>query len=252
MRGQIGVNPDQRMHEETRAAAVRTHRRIWAPVYCQASILLVTFVGRAVGDLEGLRRSASPSGIIAIPGYMVWAAILYAGFGSLLSYWVGRSLIHCATPSATATRPICASRWYVSTSTWTASHWRAVRPVRPAASRRSSQGVLLAMRRLVSGLTNLTWVTAGFGWVTQVAPIIVAAPLYFQGTVSFGGLMMAAAAFSQAQSSLSWFVENFSTIADWRANLMRVASFRRVSLLAQLNRSVRWIVASATARASPA
>ncbi|MGH8142124.1 MAG: CocE/NonD family hydrolase, partial [Steroidobacteraceae bacterium] len=84
-----------------------------------------------------------------------------------------------------------------------------------------------AMRRLVSGLTNLTWITAGFGWVTQVAPIIVAAPLYFQGTLSFGGLMMAAAAFSQAQSSLSWFVENFSTIADWRATLLRVANFRR-------------------------
>ena len=27
--------------------------------------------------------------IFSIPGYMVWAAILYAGSGSLLSYWVG-------------------------------------------------------------------------------------------------------------------------------------------------------------------
>src|SRR5262249_51647811 len=39
-------------------------------------------------------------------------------------------------------------------------------------------------------------------------------------------LMMAAAAFTQAQSSLRWFVDNFSTIADWRATLHRVASFR--------------------------
>jgi putative ATP-binding cassette transporter len=38
---------------------------------------------------------------------------------------------------------------------------------------------------------------------------------------------MAAAAFTQAQSSLRWFVDNFSTIADWRAALLRVASFRR-------------------------
>ena len=43
---------------------------------------------------------------------------------------------------------------------------------------------------------------------------------------TFGGLMMAAAAFTQAQSSLRWFVDNFSTIADWRATLQRVASFR--------------------------
>jgi putative ATP-binding cassette transporter len=79
---------------------------------------------------------------------------------------------------------------------------------------------------LVKGLTNLTWVTAGFGWITIVAPILVAAPLYFAGKISFGGLMMAAAAFTQAQSSLRWFVDNFSTIADWRATLHRVASFR--------------------------
>ena len=85
--------------------------------------------------------------------------------------------------------------------------------------------VLAATRRLVLGLTNLTWVTAGFGWITMVAPTLVAAPLYFSGKISFGGLMMAAAAFTQAQSSLRWFVDNFSVIADWRATLVRVAEF---------------------------
>ena len=77
------------------------------------------------------------------------------------------------------------------------------------------------------GLTNLTWVTAGYGWFTLVAPILAAAPLYFAGNLSFGGLMMASGAFIQVQSSLRWFVDNFSTIADWRATLLRVASFRR-------------------------
>jgi putative ATP-binding cassette transporter len=87
--------------------------------------------------------------------------------------------------------------------------------------------VLAATRRLVAGHTSLTWVTAGFGWITGVAPILVAAPLYFSGKISFGGLMTAAAAFTQAQSSLRCFVDNFSTIADWRATLLRVASFRQ-------------------------
>ena len=39
--------------------------------------------------------------------------------------------------------------------------------------------------------------------------------------------MMASGAFMQVQSSLRWFVDNFSTIADWRATLLRVANFRR-------------------------
>ncbi len=90
--------------------------------------------------------------------------------------------------------------------------------------------VLAAMRRLVMGLTNLTWITAGSGWITIVAPIIAAAPLYFAGKITFGGLMLASGAFMQVQSSLRWFVDNFSTIADWRATLLRVAMFRRAMI----------------------
>jgi vitamin B12/bleomycin/antimicrobial peptide transport system ATP-binding/permease protein len=41
---------------------------------------------------------------------------------------------------------------------------------------------------------------------------------------------MAAGAFNQVQSSLRWFVDNFSTVADWRATLLRVANFRRAVL----------------------
>ncbi len=37
--------------------------------------------------------------------------------------------------------------------------------------------------------------------------------------------MMAVGAFNQVQSSLRWFIDNFSAIADWRATLLRVASF---------------------------
>jgi putative ATP-binding cassette transporter len=90
--------------------------------------------------------------------------------------------------------------------------------------------VMLAMRRLVRGLTNLTWVTAGFGWVTGISHILIAAPLYFTGKTSFGGMMLAAAAFTQAQGSLRWFVDNFGAIADWRATLLRVANFRSALL----------------------
>ena len=73
---------------------------------------------------------------------------------------------------------------------------------------------------------RLQWFTAGYGWVTVVAPIVIASPVYFAGDLTFGGLMMAAAAFTQVHSSLRWFVDNIGAIADWRATLMRVASFR--------------------------
>ncbi len=44
--------------------------------------------------------------------------------------------------------------------------------------------------------------------------------------MTFGELMILVGAFNQVQQSLRWFVDNFSSIADWRATLLRVASFR--------------------------
>jgi putative ATP-binding cassette transporter len=86
------------------------------------------------------------------------------------------------------------------------------------------------LHRLVGATTRLTWVTAGYGWFAIIAPVIVAAPAYFSGQLSFGGLLMAAGAFTQTQQSLRWFVDNAGVIADWRATLSRVGLFRRALL----------------------
>jgi putative ATP-binding cassette transporter len=165
----------------------------------------------------------------AVPGFMLWAAVSYAFVGSLLSYFVGRSLI-----------PRNADRYAREAELRTAlvrisEHVDGISLAAGEASeRRRVEGqvsnVMFAMRRLVRGLTNLTWVTAGFGWVTGIAPILISAPLYFTGKTTFGGMMLAAAAFTQAQGSLRWFVDNFGAIADWRATLLRVANFRSALL----------------------
>ena len=81
--------------------------------------------------------------------------------------------------------------------------------------------------RIVNSITRLTWVTAGYGWFTIIAPILVAAPAYFQSKMSFGELMVIVGAFNQVQTALRWFVDNFSNLADWRATLLRVARFRK-------------------------
>ena len=49
--------------------------------------------GCAVADFGAVSFFIWDGRVLSIPGYMVWAAILYAGSGSLLSYWVGRGLI---------------------------------------------------------------------------------------------------------------------------------------------------------------
>ncbi len=91
--------------------------------------------------------------------------------------------------------------------------------------------ILKTMGKLAMATTNLRWVSAGYGWLTIIAPILIAAPVYFSGDLTFGGLMMAVGAFNQVYTALRWYVDNFSTIADWKASLMRVANFRQALVL---------------------
>jgi vitamin B12/bleomycin/antimicrobial peptide transport system ATP-binding/permease protein len=220
--GTMGVNPDQRIHEDARKLC-----ELSADLgvgLLQATILFLTFSGVLwVLSNDFIFRVHDRD--YTVPGFMVWAAIAYASMGSLLSYWVGRGLITRNAERYAREADLRFSLVRVNEHVDDISL-----AVGEADEKRRIElhlgNVLAATRRIVMGHANLTWVTAGFGWITIVAPILVAAPLYFSGKVSFGGLMMAAGAFSQAQSSLRWFIDNFSAIADWRATLLRVANFR--------------------------
>jgi putative ATP-binding cassette transporter len=220
--GNMGVNPDQRIHEDARKLCELSADL--GTGLLQASILFGTFAGVLWVLSSGFVVRIGDHDY-TIPGFMVWAAILYAFAGSLLSYRVGRSLISRNAERYAREADLRFSLVRVN------EHVDDIALAEGEADEKRRielhlDNVLSATRRIVMGHTNLTWVTAGFGWVTTVAPILVAAPLYFTGKVSFGGLMMAAGAFTQAQSSLRWFIDNFSAIADWRAALLRVADFR--------------------------
>lgn len=228
--GPIGINPDQRMHEDARHLT-ELSSDLGIGLF-QASVLLVSFIV----VLWALSRPLAfriMGQDFAVPGYMVWAAVIYAGSASLLSYWTGRPLIARNAERYAREAALRFSLMRVN------EHVYAISLCGGEADEQRRikldlQAVLDIMRSLVSSLTRLTWVTAGYGWFTIVAPIIVAAPMYFVGNLSFGGLMMAAGAFNQVQSSLRWFVDNFSTIADWRATLLRVASFRHAAIATEV------------------
>ena len=221
--GPMGVNPDQRMHDDARSLCDMSADL--AVGLLQASILFASFAG-ILWMLSADFSVRIGGADYPIPGFMLWAAILYAAAGSALSYWVGRNLIHRNAERYAREGELRFSLVRIN------EHLDGISlAAGEADERRRVQidlaQVLAATARLIMGHTHLTWVTSGFGWITTVAPIMVAAPLFFSGKISFGGVMAAAAAFTQAQSSLRWFVDNFSVIADWRAILLRVAGFRQ-------------------------
>jgi putative ATP-binding cassette transporter len=220
--GAVGLNPDQRMTDDTaKLCDISTDLSIGL---FRSSVLFVSFA--SVLWTISKDFSFHYNGVeYAIPGFMLWAAISYSAVGSLLSYAVGRALVRLNADRYAREADLRFALVDIN------EHIDSIALLEGEADERRRAEthlgrIVIAMRRLVRGLTNLTWVTAGFGWITGIAPILISAPLYFSQKTSFGGMMMAAAAFTQAQGSLHWFVDNFSALADWRATLLRVENFR--------------------------
>jgi putative ATP-binding cassette transporter len=220
--GEIGVNPDQRVHEDTRHLTDLSTEL--AVGLLQGSLLLVSFVGELwVLSAQVVFTVGDHS--FSIPGYMVWCALAYASAGSWLAWRIGRPLIPLnATRYAREAELRFALVRVSECAEGIALHGG------EADERRILDGtvgrVVTVMQGLAGRLARLTWVTSGHGWLGIITPILVAAPGYFGGGLSFGGLMMVIGAFNQVQQSLRWFVEHFHQIADWRATLLRVMTLR--------------------------
>lgn len=220
--GAIAVNPDQRLHDDVRNLAESSTALAIGLV--NATIILVSFIGVLWGLSAGFAIEIGGK-MVEIPGYMVWAALIYAGSASFLSNLVGYRLV-----------PLNAER-YSKEAELRFSLMRASENVTAITLARGEKNerhrigedinaVLAVIRGLAIGLTHLTWVSSGYGWLAVVAPILIAAPVYFSGNLSFGGLMMAVGAFNQVNVALRWYIDNFGPIASWKANLQRVSVFR--------------------------
>jgi vitamin B12/bleomycin/antimicrobial peptide transport system ATP-binding/permease protein len=221
--GEIGANPDQRIQQDAgHLTDLTTDLGIGL---LQSSLLLLSFIG-VLWVLSDQMALSFGGRVHHVQGYMVWCALVYAGLASFLSWGVGRPLIelnaqHYAREAEFRSAIVRVNEAIDAITLYggEVDERRRLKIV--------FYTVLDVSRRLVWRVTRLTWVTAGYGWFTIIAPILVAAPAYFHSEMSFGELMMIVGAFNQVQTALRWFVDNFSGIADWRATLLRVASFRK-------------------------
>jgi len=224
--GEMGTNPDQRIHEDARhLTELSTDLGIGL---LQSSLLLGSFTG-VLWILSQKVTFFVNGHSFSIPGYMVWCALAYAGIASWVSWRVGRPLIDLNSERYSREADLRFALVRLNEHSDSVTLFGGEQDEK----RRLTielEHVLKIMKRIVSASTRLTWITAGYGWFTIIAPILVAAPGYFGGDLSFGALMVVVGAFNQVQNALRWFIDNFNTIADWRATLLRIASFRETVL----------------------
>lgn len=221
MSGQGADNPDQRIAEDARIA---TELAVdFVSGLLSAGLMLVAFVG-ILWSLSGALEFPLFGKDVVIPGYMVWAALLYASIGTALTWRVGKPMVEL---NIERTRAEADFRFAL---TRTRESGEGIALVRGEEDERRTLAETFAtvasrVQALMRSQRNLMWLTSAYGSLAMIFPTVVASPGYFAGAITLGGLMQIAAAFGQVQSSLNWFVDNFPRIAEWRSAVARLATF---------------------------
>lgn len=221
--GEAADNPDQRIAEDVKLFIERT-------LYIAIKVLgaVVTLVS-FVAILWSLSETAplTIGGVaLAIPGYLVWAALIYAVAGTILTHWIGWPL---AALNFQQQRFEADFRFNLVRVRENSEQIALLRG-EPAETERLLDRfgrVVTNWMQIMSRLKKLVFLTAGYQQFSVIFPFIVVSPAYFAGAMQLGGLMQTANAFDSVQKSLSVFIEVYRQFAEWAAVVERLAGFDR-------------------------
>ncbi len=216
-------NPDQRIADDLRLFV--TGALTLSIGGLRAVVTLVSFLAILWGLSGSVTLPIGPSGI-TVPGYMVWAALLYAIAGTWLTNLIGRPLVRLNFNQQRFEADFRFSlvRFRENTE-GVALYGGEADEMRSFRDRFSS--VVRNWWDIMRRQKRLTWFTAGYGQAAVIFPILVAAPRYFRGEIPLGALMQTSQAFGQVQDALSFIVTSYTDIAEWRAVVLRLLGFER-------------------------
>ncbi|SDP92145.1 putative ATP-binding cassette transporter [Rhodoferax sp. OV413] len=224
-------NPDQRIQEDLNQFTSLTIGLCMGVL--NALVTLVSFVG-ILWNLSGDFSFHLGGSEYFVPGFMVWMALLYCLAGSIITFYIGRPQIKLnfqqQRVEADFRHHMVRVREY--SESIALDHGEKVE--RTHLDMRFA-AVLANYLKLLKAQKNLIWFNSFFGQAAVVFPFIVAAPRFFSGAIQLGTLMQISSAFGRVQDSLSWFVDNYSSLATWRATTDRLTSFEeQIQALAQV------------------
>jgi putative ATP-binding cassette transporter len=169
---------------------------------------------------------------IRIPGYLFWVALIYAIIGTVFTHLIGRPLaaIMFRQQRVEADFRYALVRLRENMEGVALYHGEA-----------EENGTLLYRfgavvgnwRAIMTRTKLLNMVVVGQGQASAIFPIIMIAPGYFAGRVQLGQMFQTVEAFGQVLDSLSWVVNSYSSLAQWRSIVERLATFQRAIVAAR-------------------
>jgi putative ATP-binding cassette transporter len=219
LQGRNADNPDQRIQEDVQSFTITTLSLFLGLLSSVTTLFSFAFV------LWSLSADFTlPWTDIRVPGFLLWGALLYAVLGTWLTHLVGRPLIGLNFEQQ---RYEADFRFSLARIREYGEQIALLRgePSETGQLRSRFGNVIGNFLRIVSRTKKLTALTAGYGQVSAVIPYVLVAPYYFAGKIALGGMTQTASVFSRVQDALSFFVDAYPTLAEYKSVVDRLTSF---------------------------
>ena len=210
-------NPDQRIADDLRIFVEYTLSLSLGLL--SAVVTLISFI-TILWALSGALELWG----VSIPGYMVWAALIYAVVGSVLTHLIGRPLIGLDFNQQRFEADFRFSLVRLRENSEGVALYRG-EGEELAGLRRRFEAVMGNWWKVMLKTKQLTWFTSFYGQLAIIFPLVVVSPRFFSGQMQLGGIFQTSSAFGQVQGALSWFISAYRDFAIWKATVNRLIGF---------------------------
>ena len=220
-------NPDQRIQQDVNAFIQQT---------ASLSIRLLSQAAQLVSFIVILwtisRDFVLPFTDTVIPGFLVWLVIAYAVVGTWLTHVIGKPLIGLNFRQEQVEADF---RFSLARNRIYSEQIALLRGERAESSRLATlfHAVIDNYVDIIFRRIKLIAFTFTYRQASAVFPLIVAAPSFFSKKITLGTLQQTTDAFSNVKGSLDFFVNSYITLASYRANTIRLGSFKRAMTKAE-------------------
>ena len=210
-------NPDQRIADDLRLFVDKTLELGIGLLTAVVTLVSFTFI------LWELSKGLSIGGV-EIPGFMVWAAVIYVGIGSWLMHRIGRPLITLDYNQQRFEADYRYALVRLRENSEGVALYKGEK-LEHANFRERFQHVIDNWWGIMKKRKQLNWFASFYFQFSVPFPYLVAAPRYFAGGVGLGFIFQVSSAFRNVHDSLFWFIDIYPHFAEWKATVDRLTSF---------------------------
>lgn len=214
-------NPDQRISEDINLFTARTLSFMAGLLKAITTIVCFIFV---LWQLSEPLPFTVGGETYHIYGYLVWAALIYSLIGTWITHRVGHRLVGLNFVQQKLEADFRYAMVRLRETAESVAFYDGAARERGILSTRFGKLIENTIY-IIKKQKQLSWLTNSYGQIAIIFPFVVAAPRYLSKHISLGGLMQVANCFGKVQESMSYFVDVYSSLAEWQSCVDRLISF---------------------------